>query len=545
MANEALSLNTRTWQKSVTLVLFLLAIALFAFFYIRQVEKNPLRMDEVDIYNSIANWVTLGTPILYLGQPMPPEDWLLPLDERVLGDGQLYKFYRIKPEIGVKKEFFIASREGLVGRFTYSPHPQLYLVGHALLYRLVPLIPDNSHLMRYFNLLWVGTMVVGLILLSRELYRDQPLVLPASLLLLAVNSFFVRAAMLIDSQAPTACLTVWYVWAFLRSHDRNRISGFLALVTLLLWFNNFGSALSLLLGTGCYALLVGWHVKLWRVLASVIIGTIAFPLFYWLFTSAFALPFSQPFIYAFSRADGTGRLSETLEAVWRYSLWYSEEIGPWLIITTLVLFVISLINCRSLTRPALMLPLVLAFVGILSQAAARGDAFHFPKYVYFTVPLLSVFVSGELIGLASRCGSARPISCWEARVAIVLFMSLFFFSGVQSWRSVQAPGGTLYDPGEVGLIEAAQAARAEAPLDAILLARKDVGFFAQRQFIEWEGALLTDPKLLEQTIEKYGIRYAVAGPLLLAPEAQVTWPYLVSTFEVVLDAGDYVLLRKW
>ncbi len=166
----------RGWQKALAVGLTALALLVFAIVYVRQVEKNPLRMDEVDMYSSIANWVTLGAPILYLGQPLPPDDWLLPLGERTLGDGQLYSFYRIKPETGVSKEFFIAAREGLVGRYTYFPHPQLYLAGHALLYRLFPLTPDTSHLMRYFNLLWVAGLIAGMALLSRELYRRQPLV---------------------------------------------------------------------------------------------------------------------------------------------------------------------------------------------------------------------------------------------------------------------------------------------------------------------------------------------------------------------------------
>lgn len=551
MHQESMGFTAR-WCSVITTSLLIVALTVFAYGYVRQVEKNPLRMDEVDMYNSIANWVTLGTPILYLGQPMPPEEWLLPLGERTLGDGQRYRFYRIKPEIGVKKEFFIATRDGLVGRYTYFPHPQLYLAGHAVLYRLAPLTPDTSHLMRYFNLLWVAGMVAGLALLSRELYRGQPLVFPVTLLLLAVNSFFVRAALLIDYQAPTACLAVWFAWAFGHSQEHRKLSWPLALATLAFWFTNFGATMSVLLGTAIYVLVIGWRARPWRALASVAAGTAAFPPLYWLFSRTFDLPFSQPFIYAFGRAGDSGGLSGTAAAVWRYSLWYGREIGPWLVIAALALLVASLMTRRPIVRPGLVLPPILAFVGILSQAALRADAFHFPKYVYFTVPLLSLFVAGELTTLllseggpstASGRGRSAP-RLWRSWLATAVLLALLGLSAAQSWRSLQAPGGTLYDPGEVGLVEAAHAARAEAPHDAVLLARKDAGFFAQRQFIEWEGPLLTDPALLEQTIEQYGIRYAVAGPLLLAPEAEVAWPYLVSAFEVVLDAGDYVFLRK-
>ncbi len=565
---------TPRWQRPLAVALLLLAVALLAFHTVRQVDKNPLRMDEADMVSSIANWVTLGQPLLYLGQPPPPDDWLLPLGERTLGDGQRYAFYRIKPETGVKKEFFIALRDGVVGRYTYYPHPQLYLFIHSLLFRLAPLTVETSHLMRYFNLLWVAGMAAGMALLSRELYRgrwnqvmepgaaggagritDPPradtgdhqawLVFAVALLLLAVNSFAVRASLLIDFQAPTACLAVWYAWAFVRSQERGRLSWPLALVTLLFWWSNFGAPISVLLGTGAYVLLLGWKAKPWRALLSLAAGTAAFVPVYWLFSRFFDLPFSQPFIYIANRAGGGGGLAGLAADVWRYSLWYSREIGPWLVLAALALFVLALASRRAIDRPALALAPILAFTGLLAQAAARGDAFHFPKYVYFVVPLLCVFVAGELVVLLANPAGHRRAGRWAAGAAGIVLVALLGLSAVQSWRSLEAPGGTLYDPGEVGLVEAAQAARAEAPADAILLARKDAAFLAQRDFIEWEGPLLTDPMLLQQTIEQYGIRYLIGGPLLLGPEAQATWPYLASAFEVVIDAGDYVLLRKY
>jgi hypothetical protein len=562
------------WQRPLAVALLLLAVLLLAFHTVRQVDKNPLRMDEADMASSIANWVTLGQPLLYLGQPPPPDDWLLPLGERTLGDGQPYAFFRIKPETGVKKEFFIALRDGVVGRYTYYPHPQLYLFVHSLLFRLAPLTVETSHLMRYFNLLWVAGMAAGMALLSRELYRgrwsrvtepgaageagritDPPgagtgdhqawLVFAVALLLLAVNSFAVRASLLIDFQAPTACLAVWYAWAFVRSQERGRLSWPLALVTLLFWWSNFGAPISVLLGTGAYVLLIGWKARPWRALLSVAAGTAAFVPVYWLFSRFFDLPFSQPFIYIANRAGGGGGLAGLAADVWSYSLWYSREIGPWLVLAALALFVLALARRRAIDRPAMALAPILAFTGILSQAAARGDAFHFPKYVYFVAPLLCVFVAGELVVLLSHPTGHRRAARWAAGTAGIVLLALLGLSAVQSWRSLEAPGGTLYDPGEVGMVEAAQAARAEAPPDAILLARKDAAFLAQRDFIEWEGPLLTDPALLQQTIEQYGIRYLIGGPLLLGPEAQVTWPYLAGAFEVVIDAGDYVLLRKY
>lgn len=599
--------TTPRWPRPLAVALLLLAVLLLAFHIVRQVEKNPLRMDEADMASSIANWVTLGQPLLYLGQPPPPDDWLLPLGQRTLGDGQQYAFYRIKPETGVKKEFFIALRDGVVGRYTYYPHPQLYLFLHSLLFRLAPLTVETSHLMRYFNLLWIVGMAAGMALLSRELYGGRSrsaadrgwLVFAVALLLLAVNSFAVRAALLIDFQAPTACLAVWYAWAFVRSQERGRLSWPLALVTLLFWWSNFGAPISVLLGTAAYLLLIGWRARPWRALLSVAAGTAAFVPVYWLFSRIFDLPFSQPFLYITDRAgDGAGGLASLLSDVGRYSLWYAQELGPWLVIAALALFVLALVSRRAIDRPALALAPVLAFIGLLSQAAARGDAFHFPKYIYFVAPLLCVFVAGELVRLlvgdqdasaalsvtetgdasapsvsvtetgdasaalsvtgagdasatlsmtgdrdaaAAAGGAARRGLSWLAAGVLVALLGL---SASQAWRSIQAPGGTLYDPGEVGLVEAAQAARAEVPADAILLARKDAAFLAQRDFIEWEGPLLTDPQALQETIERYGIRYAIGGPLLLGPDAQVTWAYWAENFDVVLDAGDYVLLRK-
>jgi len=537
------------WQRPLTVALLLLALALLAFHTVRQVEKNPLRMDEADMASSIANWVTLGQPLLYLGQPPPPDDWLLPLGEHTLGDGQRYAFYRIKPETGVKKEFFIALREGVVGRYTYYPHPQLYLFVHSLLFRLAPLTAETSHLMRYFNLLWVAGLIAGMALLSRELYGARPgrawLTFAVALLLLAVNSFAVRAGLLIDFQAPTACLAVWYTWAFVRSQEQNRLSWPLALVVMLFWWSNFGAPISVLLGTGIYLLLIGWRARPWRALLSVAAGTALFVPVYWLFSRIFDLPFSQPFIYIADRAGGGGGLAGLAADVWSYSLWYVQELGPWLALAALALFILALASRRAIDRPALALPPLLAFTGLLSQAAARGDAFHFPKYIYFAAPLLCVFVAGELVRLLVGARSAgNAARRWPGWLAAGVLAALVGLSAAQAWRSIQTPGGTLYDPGEVGLVEAAQAARAETPPDAILLARKDVAFLAQRDFIEWEGPLLTDPAAVAQTVEQYGIRYAIGGPLLLGPEAQATWGYWAENFDLVLDAGDYVLLRK-
>jgi hypothetical protein len=539
-----ISANRRqSQQKLLAIALSLLAIIVFAFHIVRQIEKNPLRMDEVDIYNSIVNWVTLGTPILYLGQPMPPSEWLLPLGERTLGDGNLYHFYRIKPELGIKKEFFIATRDGIVGRYTYSPHPQLYLAINALIYRLIPLNPDASYLMRYFNLVWIVGLIIGMALLSRKLYREHfPLIFSISLLILSINNFAVRASLLIDYQAPTACLSTWYACAFVSRKRHERLSFLLVMIILLFWFNNFGATISILLGTIIYVLFLGWRVRLWVRLLSVFIGSLIFVPVYWLFCRVFELPFSQPFIYATSRVgDAKVGLAGVAANIWTYGHWYSLEIGPWLVVTVLVLLGVSLLNRRIISRPDLALPPTLALTGILSQAALRADAFHFPKYVYFTVPLLCIFTAGELLTLATGTTSWRRFVRWAV---VAVYVSLLGLSAAQAWRSIQAPGGTLYDPGEVGLVEAAQVARAEVPLNGIILARKDAGFLAQRQFIEWEGALLTNPVLLEKTIEHYNINYAIAGPLLLGPEAQVTWPYLSSAFEIVIDAGDYVLLRK-
>jgi hypothetical protein len=424
--------------------------------------------------------------------------------------------------------------------------------------------------MRYFNLLWVAGMAVGMALLSREVYGmssgqslasaqnrraggrdgsqapDQAwLVFAVALLLFAANSFAVRAGLLIDFQAPTACLAVWYVWAFVRSQERSRLSWPLALVVLLFWGTNFGAPVSVLLGTGAYVLLIGWKAKPWRALLSVAAGTAAFVPVYWLFCRIFDLPFSQPFIYIAGRAGGAVGLASLAADVWNYSLWYVREIGIWLVLAALALLVAALVSRRAIDRPALALAPILAFTGILPLAAARGDAFHFAKYVYFAVPLLCVFVAGELVTLLAGAGSRQPAARWKAGGAGVVLAALLALSAAQSWRSMQAPGGTLYDPGEVGLVEAAQAAQAQTPPDAILLARKDAAFLARRDFIEWEGSLLTDPQALQQTIEQYGIRYLIAGPLLLGPGAQATWPYLAAEFEVVLDAGDYVLLRKY
>ena len=185
---------------------------LFAFFTL--VAKNPLRVDEVDYFQSMNNVVELGLPIYYAGEVELHPRSLNWLSDRSLA-GNHFDFYRFKSKTGIRKETFFAITDGK-SLYTFGMwHPPLYIYLGSFVFRVFPLTPDNSHLLRYFNLLWSLGLLVGMALLCRQLYPDhQKWVFPLALLLYASNSLALRGSLLIDYNAALGpCVAVWFLLA--------------------------------------------------------------------------------------------------------------------------------------------------------------------------------------------------------------------------------------------------------------------------------------------------------------------------------------------
>lgn len=81
-------------------------LLLYLLHFILQASKNPLRMDEVDFYQSMENVWRLGLPLHYAGEVRIAPDRLVYLSTRYLAN-QEFVFWRFKPETGILKETFL------------------------------------------------------------------------------------------------------------------------------------------------------------------------------------------------------------------------------------------------------------------------------------------------------------------------------------------------------------------------------------------------------------------------------------------------------
>jgi len=502
--------------------------------------KNPLRLDEVDYFQCMRNIVRLGLPLYYAGEVAVTPDRLLWLGSRTLG-GHEFEFYRYKPETGILKETFFALTDGN-SRYTYGMwHPPLYIYLGSLVFRLWPLTPENSIGLRAFNLVfWVG-MLLGLVALSRELYpRVARPVFLLTLILYGLNGLAIRGAVLIDYSATLApCIAVWFAYGFVHAGRTKSFSLGLAVVVFLAWFTSLGVAVALCLGAAVYGLVFARPRPPWTIWLSLIVGTGAFLPAFWIFCHVLELPFSQPFLHNFARAGIqlslhgiVGQIQGTVTYVGRYL----QEFG-WLACVISLLFV-----ARNLVpnRPDLsrgFLPTMVT-VGLLSQGYLKADAYGFYKYIVFLLPLFFLYLAGE--GIAwFRVAEPRWRKVLAALGALLLVTSL-----ISAVHWIRRPGGTLYNPAEQGILAAAQWVQLASPPDAVILSPKDVGFFAERKFIQWSGGYLTDVALLQTDVEKEAVQFAVNTATTLESVSPAVRAYLQETFPNSEYFQSYVVLSS-
>ena len=521
-------------------VTFVLAVFLCSF--ILQVRKNPLRLDEVDYFQCMENVVKLGLPIYYAGEVSVDYSRLMYLSTRHLGSKD-FEFYRYKPETGILKETFFALVDGN-SRYTYGMwHPPLYIYLGSLFLRVVPLAPDNSHLLRYFNLIFGVGVFAGMMALSWELYpRRYRQVFLIALTLYTLNSLAVRGATLIDYNATLGpCVAIWFILTYLRSERSRRFHWGLAVLTMLAFCTGLGIAASLLLGISAYIFMLGRYRKPWCAIASIIAGTVSFFLMFLIFCRAFDLPFSQPFLHNISRVGAqSGLLSwiQRIHMVLTFGEFHSKEIGVVTVMISVVLFLKTVSTGQVRRVPARsLLPIVIA-VGFISQASLGAVAYWFAKYIVFLLPPLFVYLSGEGLALVYT-----PSRLWRSFAAIAL-VTIALTSGINSLQMTRQPGGTLYNKGEQGIVSISEMLRAISDPDEVILSTKDIGFFANREFVQWSGAYLTDVVLLRTRIEEEKVRYIVAssGMLDAVPGSLAT--YLDQEFHVQGASGSFVILKK-
>ena len=523
--------------------LFLAGLIVYLVSFRMQVERNPLRVDEVDFYRCMRNVIDLGRPLYYAGEVNLPAAHVQPLGAATLG-GKPFQFYRFKPETGILKETFFGITDG-DSRYTYCLwHPPLYVYLGSLVLRLVHLPDAQAHLFRYAHLALVALMLGGLAALLRELYRPAWFLgLALTTLFLGCSSLAARAAVLIDYNGALAmAVAVWVAWAFLVADRAPRAAPLAAGLLALSFLTGLGVGAALSIG------LLGWSLVLRRSsfprhALTVVAGIAAFLIAFFVFARAGHFPFSQPFLHNFQRAALSAPLAQRFAATLHYAGWYLREIGVAAAAAAALLAALRLVRRHPGARSAgeagaparALLPPTLALAALLTQAALSADAWGFPKYIAFALPLLFAFIGGELAAL-----SQHRRSRWAAAaLAAVLVAAL-------TWQSVEVlrrPGGTLYLAGEQGFLDAAAALRANLGPDEVFLGSKDASFYAGRKFAQWSGSLWTDRGLLEQRVTDEGARLAAAsaGQLAAASPDVVAW--LAERGILIANPGDQRVYR--
>lgn len=533
-------------QRKLFWTLAILTILLFYLgHFVIHAQKNPLRLDEVDYYQCMENVVRLGFPVYYAGEVSVDHNRLIYLSTRHL-DGREFVFWRFKPETGILKETFFALVND-TSRYTFGMwHPPLYIYLGSLIFRLLPVTPENSHSLRYFNLIFSVGIFTGMFALSRELYplTYRRVFLIASLIY-ALHSLAIRGSTLIDYNATLGpCAAIWFAVAVLCAERKTHLSWEVVGATAWVLFTGLGIATSLLIGIGMYCLLqlvICPHRSLIWMLLSLLLGFGIFLASFFAFCEVLDLPFSQPFLHNIARlqaAPGSSRsLPGLLITFWSHLWWYSKEIG---LINVLVMAGLSIVlvsrGFKFIYRH-LLAPITIV-TGLFSHAYLGANAYWFPKYILFTLPLLFIFIAGESIALLNSTGSQ-----WKKAVCIAMLLALMLTNMLNSLHWFFQPGSTLYSPGERGLLQIAHALQAATAPDEIVLSRKDIAFFAHRKFIEWTGKLLYDVKFLGRKINDANVRYAVS-PTSFIDASTDMGVFLRTKFSVETVEGDFALWRR-
>ena len=453
-------------------------------------------------------------------------------------------FWRFKPETGVLKETFFALVDG-TSRYTFGMwHPPLYIYLGSLVFRILPLTPENSYLLRYFNLVFSIGIFIGMFVLSRELYpvKHRKVFLLASLLY-AFSSLAIRGSILVDYNATIGpCAAIWFVIAALRAERKMHLSWGLVISTALMLFTGLGIAVNLFLGLGMYRflrLLVGPRRNPAQIVLPVVLGIAIFVTAFFALCQILQIPFSQPFLHNIARMQtvtGSPWSPRQFSTLWNYLWWYSKEIGLLVAITWVFLSIRTVLEGLKLTYRRLLIPFVIA-VSLISHAFLAANAYGFPKYILFALPLLFLYVAGESTFLASECSPKK------ATFAAILILILILTNGLNSLYWLFQRGSTLYNPGERGMLQIAHTLQTATSPGDIVLSRKDIGFFSHRKFIEWSGRLLSDANLLQMRISEANVQYAVSHISLMNPSTDVG-KFLHKEFSIEAEAGDFVLLHR-
>jgi hypothetical protein len=534
--------NVSRWGLSAAFVGGVVAICfIFGWLFAIQVEKNPLRLDEVDYFRSISNLAEIGLPLFYAGEVNIAPERLDHLDTKNLA-GRVFEFYRYKPETRVKKEAFFALVDGQSQYIFGMWHPPLYIYLASIAYRLFPLTPGNSELLRYFNLVFSIATMAGMVRLSAILYAPHyRIVAIGALALYALNSFNIRGSSLIDYSATLApCVVVWFCIACVQAREHSHTSIGVVAATVLIFFTSFGVATAVLFGVALWAVVFRLRRLPWSVLGSLLLGSVAFVPLFWIVCVLLDLPFIQPFIYNFWRSGikpSNPWMAGRVEMTIRYVALYSSEIGWLVVLGVSLLFLHAVLSGQASSEGARrsLLPVLIATT-LLFHAYIGANAWGFMKYILYALPLLFIYLIGEL-DLIARGSSPRFGIGAVAFLVCVLMVQLY-----STLAMLRHPGGNLYLSQDQGVVEAGRAVQSTAGPEDIILSPKDIAFFAERRFVDWFGWKLGDPAYFERSVQRYDIEHIAQRTDSYRSLPEVVLQSLDLHFPVRSEVGSFTLL---
>jgi len=489
---------------------FLLVAALFVGMFVLQARKNPIRGDEVEFFRCIENQRDNGRVLAYAGEIHFERSTLVPLGRDRLGAKEL-ELFEFPPSAHVLKgnRFAIAG----MSRYAYCLwHPPLYVALAALGAHALPLEPARDWLIRFANLPLMLLFGTACFWCASELYPERRTATTlATLALLTLNALWLEGASLLDYAGTVAPAAALVALASFRRIQRG--FSWLALVGLALpWFATFGVSVAMLAAGFLAALATRDARQVGRLAAHAAGGFALFSAVFWAWAKLGHFPFDEPYTYNFLFRGGNSHGIK----LWRSTVIffrYAVESGVALSLLFAVLAALRLRRPGALAEPpTLLVASVLVAFGM--HAFLRVDSYGFSKYILYALPIMALFVTGELWPLLAPAARFR-------RWAIVALGAVALEGATREAIAVALPLPNLYLAGQAGFRETAELVRDHTAPGDVILAHKDLAFAAERRFLPFSAPLTTDAALLERELTRHHIRVftsTAAGLDVATPE---------------------------
>jgi hypothetical protein len=264
------------------------------------------------------------------------------------------------------------------------------------------------------------------------------------------------------------------------------------------WFVSFGVSTALLIAGFAAALVARDFRYLGRLLLHAAAGFALFSALFYVWAALGKFSFAEPYVYNFLFRGGNShgiKLGRSAILFFGYAL----ESGVALCALFAVLTYLGLRRPDALTRPQLLL-VTSVLVAFGMHAALRVDAYGFPKYILYALPLLALFVAGELWRILAA--GAAP---WR-RAALLALVVLAVEGSARVGRGLLDPLPDLYLAGQAGFLDNVALVRKRTTPAEVILGHKDIGFYAERKFIGFWGSAARDAALLTSELDRHHVR---------------------------------------